>query len=158
MLTTLAIRTLRGNKVSKLKMVKYTLVVVAVLTGLSVLASCGAPPQEQPTKEEMSAAIMVVPNPQIGSRARIDVYGANFEPGETVKLGILIRRAEGTDPVETFIGPESKGAAFQCDDLGTFSVEGVRGPRGAGVYPVRVYDAEDNMIASTVLLVQIPQE
>lgn len=157
---------------TKSKKARFALIGVAIAAVL-ILASCtgpaglagpagpagppgpagpaGAPAVVEP--ERMPPTVMMVPN-MGGARFKADCYGANFEPSETITVCIPITRVEGTVPIETFIGPGGVGGPFEVDELGSFHFSKVRAPQVPGVYPVRVYDEEGEMIASTVIVVE----
>jgi hypothetical protein len=65
---------------------------------------------------------------------------------------LLISRIEGTPAVETATGPGEMGAPFQVDENGSFHLTEIRRAKGEGVYPVRVYDEDGNMIAATIIV------
>lgn len=120
-------------------------IIIAIGSMVTVASTtlAGAPVQSR----TMPPAITAMPNIG-GPGAEIMCYGANFEPGETVKVVYLF-----IPGVENVLGSKAKGLALKVNELGSFSLKSNL-PKPPGVYPIRVYDKDDNMIASTVVVVE----
>ncbi len=133
----------------KAKLTKFALIGILLLTGVLILASCApaaAPPAPAPPKpERMPPSVSVIPN-VAGPAAKITYAGANFEPGEKVKVAILVW------PGSEYL-PSNKGELVEINELGSFMIES-KLPSAPGVYPVRVYDEKGKMIASAAVLVE----
>jgi len=145
--------------IKKSKMFRVILIGIA-LVGVLVSASCAPPtPTESPPTESprMPPAVLVIPNVvEAESGVKVDIVGANFEPGEKVRIVIMY-----SPGVEIVPGAEGKGLTLEVDELGSFWMKGEKitpAPVSPGVYPVRVYDEKGKMVASTLLVVVEPEE
>jgi hypothetical protein len=103
--------------------------------------------------EASPPSVVVMPNVGPG-RYKPDIYGANFEPGQTLTASTLVTRFEGGMPIETYVGPDGVATPFQADDLGSFHLTGSRLARDPGVYPLVVRDEAGNILASTVFIIE----
>jgi hypothetical protein len=134
------------------RLTKITLMSILLLTGVVIFASCV--PTTTPTTtepERMLPAIAVVPNViTVGKATKVQFAGADFEPGEKVRMGVLF-----------FLGVETTpglaGLALEVNELGSFLLADDLNPTAGiippGAYPVRVYDEEGKVIASTLVIV-----
>lgn len=142
---------------TRLKRLRFVLLTSTILLAgvILVFVSCApaapvtAPPAELETAlERMPPAILVIPN--IGTpRQKVDYVGANFEPGEEVMVATLM-----FPDVETNLSGGAEGLTTKVDDLGSFQIKGKKLSLYPGVYPVRVYDKDGKMIASTLVVVE----
>lgn len=145
---------------TKSKKARFGLIAIAVAVFvLASLVSCTVAPAEKApvvTGETAKSSPSVMIDPLVNaSRAKISVYGVNFEPGETLRVGIPIRRIEGTPPVLTFLGLNGEGRSFQADEDGNFILKNNNAPKVPGVYSVRVYNKDLSEIrASTIVVVE----
>ena len=125
---------------------------LAILLAALAFASCAAPAEER-----MPAVLKVVPDVAPPLQYVVNYYGANFIPGEKVKVVILIDLNPGkTDPLENEVAVGAN--SIEVDAVGSFKIEKAKAPRYEGVYPVRVYDEENTVIAAGVLQVKKPEE
>lgn len=146
--------------IKKSKMFKFVLIGIA-LVGVLISSSCApATPVESPTPTGVSRippAVLVIPNViEAESGVKVDIVGANFEPGEKVRIGVMFAPGCENTP-----GKEGKGLALEVDELGSFYMKGEKITPvniSPGVYPVRVYDEKGEMIASTLIVVEEPEE
>lgn len=91
------------------------------------------------------AAVVAIPN--VGtSRATTYIYGADFEPGELVIP--VYRLSVGGVVIENVITTNIYGV--EADELGCFKAK-TKLPGAPGVYPLRVYDEQRNILAVTVV-------
>ena len=142
----------------KYKLVRCVLVCLIMLVGVLTFASCA--PQTAPSagSREAPPSVLAVPN-VAGPRGTVYIVGANFEPGEMVKVAVLMAPPEGGSSYETVISyskdlAAKKGQMLMATDAnGSFNIKS-RAPKTEGVWPVRVYDEDENMIASSTLLVK----
>ena len=136
---------------AKSKLVRCVLAFIVVLVGVLAFASCA--PQAAP-----APSTLAVPN-VAGPRGTVNIIGANFEPGEMVKVAVLMAPPEGGSSYETVISyskdlAAKKGQMLMATDAnGSFNIKS-RAPKTEGVWPVRVYDEAGNMIASSTLWVK----
>ena len=140
--------------IKKSKMFRVILIGIA-LVGVLVSASCAPPtPTESP---RMPPAVLVIPNVvEAEPGVAVDIVGANFEPGEKVRIAVMY-----SPGVEIVPGAEGKGLTLEVDELGSFWMKKEKitpDPVSPGVYPVRVYDEKGKMVASTLLVVVEPEE
>jgi len=134
-------------------MTKLKVFSIVLIGMLFVLVSCvpaaaptpPAPPKPEP--ERMPSVVSVIPN--VGPpRQKVNCVGANFEPGEEVMVASLM-----FPDVETNLSGGAEGLTTTVNELGSFTI-GTQLPLYPGVYPVRVYDKDMKVIASTVMLVE----
>jgi len=142
-----------GSKVSKVNLVKFALIGMVVLVGVLGSVSCiqPTPAVEAP---RMLPVVAVIPNVNT-PKAKVDIVGANFEPGEKVSVYTLIRRGDPeTTHIEQFmfIGGGASGL-IEVDEFGSFQIT-TNIQKETGIYPVRVYDENGEMIASTLFVVR----
>jgi hypothetical protein len=140
--------------VTKLKGVRVILLISTILLTGVVLAFASCAPATAPAKlelepERMLPVVSVIPNVG-GPTASVSYVGANFKPGEKVKVAVGLRPGEEHSP-----GASGEGLAVEVNELGCFMLTGtsVWLPPLPGVYPVRVYDEKGKMVACTVVLV-----
>jgi len=119
------------------------IVVIALMSGSLLEAIAGSQAQSR----SMPPAVTAIPNTGVGG-AKMVCYGANFEPGETVKVVYLVLPG-----VENVLGSKAKGLALKVNELGSFDISSNL-PKLPGIYPIRVYDKDENMIAATVVVVK----
>jgi len=84
---------------------------------------------------------------------KVNYVGANFEPGEKVIITILAAPGEEY----TLYRPTTpeEGLSLEVNELGSFKVNNkIPAQLTPGAYPVRVYNEEGEMLASTVLMVE----
>ena len=87
--------------------------------------------------------------------APVEYFGANFIPGEFVDVVLVMNLDPGrTAPLENAVSNDALG--LQIDVSGNFYIKAPKVPSMPGVYGVRVRDAQGNVIASTVLVIQAP--
>ena len=137
----------------KSKLVRCVLAFIVVLVGVLAFASCA--PQAAPAAKSASMpSVLSVPN-VAGPRGTVNIVGANFIPGEKVKVAVLMAPPEGGSSYETVISYSAKEGQMlmAVDAHGSFNIKS-RAPKTEGVWPVRVYDEAGNMIASSTLLVK----
>lgn len=145
----------------KSKKAKFGLISIAVATVLVLasVVSCGvAPtPAEAPAETgglaKPSPSILVAPLVNAPRDTAWNCYGVDFEPGETLKAGIPIRRVEGTPAILTFFGPGGAGRSFQADDDGNFILENNKAPKNPGAYSVRIYNKDLTEVRATAIIV-----
>jgi len=146
----------------KVKVGKFALTGILLLMGMLIFTSCvpatpvTAPPVEPEESERIPPAVLVIPNVvTAGIKNKVEIAGVNFEPGEKVRIGILFFPGTETTP-----GAEGAGLAIEVNELGSFSLKDNIPPKfvPAGVYPVRIYDEEGKMIASTLVIVEAAEE
>jgi hypothetical protein len=112
---------------------------VASLKGEIASLREAAPVIRQPS------AVMAIPN--VGtSGATTYVYGADFEPGELVLP--VYRVTLGGEVIEIVVTENTYGV--EADELGCFKAK-TKLPGVPGVYPLRVYDEQRNILAVTVV-------
>jgi hypothetical protein len=139
---------------TKLKRLRIVLLISTILFAgvILVFVSCApaAPPVlPKPEPERMPPAVLVVPN--VGKPdTSISYCGANFKPGEKVRITVLLQRG-----LEHIPGKEGAGRAVEVNELGSFILKDAdtKLPSTPGVYAVRVYDEKGEMLASTVVMV-----
>jgi len=143
------------------------LAVICLMVGFVFTTSCApAPTPEEVTslreeiaslREEIAslreaapvtrqpAADMAIPN--VGtSGATTYIYGADFEPGELVLP--VYRMFVGDVVIENVVTVNVY--CVEADELGCFKVK-TKLPGAPGVYPLRVYDEQKNILAVTVI-------
>jgi len=142
-----------GSKVSKVNLVKFALIGMVVLVGVLGSVSCIQP---TPTVEapRMLPVVAVIPNVTT-PKAKVDIVGANFEPGEKVRVYTLISVGdpEKTDMQRYMLGGDVGSGLIEVDESGLFQMTASIQLQ-TGIYPVWVYDENGEMIASTLLMVR----
>ncbi|MBA7502808.1 hypothetical protein ES706_01405 [subsurface metagenome] len=147
-----------GKMIIRSKVAKFVLIGVTLLAGVLIFTSCVPTTVTEPVTEpeRMPPAVLVIPNViEAEPKVKIDIVGANFEPGEEVRISIMFAPGCESTP-----GAEGEGLALEVDELGSFCMKGQSiTPRNImpGVYPVRVYDKDGKVIASTLILVEEPE-
>lgn len=141
--------------IKKSKMLGFILISIVALVGVLISASCAPPTAvESPVPTEsprIPPVVLVIPN-VVAPGGKVAIVGANFEPGEKVRIGILIEPG-----IEFVPGAEGKGLTLEVNEVGSFQMSGEKmTPQNitSGVYPVRVYDEKGEMIASTLFVVE----
>lgn len=123
------------------------LVGIIVLTGLSVGFLNTSVAGSTSKSRTMLPCVLAIPN--VGEpEMSITCYGANFKPGEKVRIVMMV-----FPDIENVLGGKAEGLGLKVDKFGSFSIETVL-PGSPGIYPIRVYDEEDTMIASTLVVVK----
>lgn len=123
------------------------LAVICLMVGFVFTTSCApaAVQAEEAPVIRQPAAVMAIPN--VGtSRATTYIYGADFEPGELVLP--VYRILMGGVVIEILVTVNTYGV--EADELGCFKVK-TKLPGVPGVYPLRVYDEQRNVLAVTVV-------
>ncbi|MFC1917132.1 hypothetical protein ACFLXH_00565 [Chloroflexota bacterium] len=152
---------------------KLLAVLGIVLIGLSMVACAGPVGPSGPAGPAgpPGAAAMAIPErmpptikavPDMGTpRQRIDYYGANFKPGEELKVALLMSPGPLEFATETIVssqgivvGEMAPGGVIIADGVGSFHISRIWLPKEVGIWPVRVYDADGNVIASTLVVVK----
>ncbi len=131
----------------------FTFLGIVLLLAVLGFASCAAPaaPVE---KVRMPSVVEVVPG-SVAPSGKVDFMGANFIPGEKVKVVFVANLSPGK--VGTIENVVAEGAQkLEINAAGTFYVQGMVAPTGEGVYAVRVYDEKGEAVASSMFLVKKP--
>lgn len=145
---------------TKLKRLRFVLLTSTILLAgvVLVFVSCAPaavpPALPKPEPERTPSVVAVIPN--VGKAGeKINYVGANFEPGEKVVVCVLCAPGiENTIYRPTVKLEEELSLGIEVDELGSFGVNNkIPAQLTPGVYPVRVYNEEREMLASTVLLV-----
>lgn len=77
--------------------------------------------------------------------------GIDFTPDTKVRVVMMV-----FPDVENVLGAKAEGLAMKVDAKGRFAIKASL-PENAGIYPIRVYDAEDRMLAETAAVVKKAQ-
>jgi len=138
---------------TKLKVVSIVLIGMLFVLVSCVPAAAPTPPAPPAEPERMSPAVSVIPNP-VEAGKEVTCCGANFKPGEKVRVAIMYFPG-----VETALGSKAvePALALEVNELGSFETKGkvmATLPDLPAVYPLRVYDEKGEVIASTPVLIE----
>ena len=103
-------------------------------------------------KSAPMATIQVVPA-TVAPEAKVEIYGAGFTPGE--EISVCVENLPGIECVWGTYGEGTTSAV--ASDYGTFYIEGGSGtqaPGEPGVYPVRAYNKDRELLAITIIVVE----
>jgi len=98
------------------------------------------------------AMVKVVPS-TAAPKAKVEIYGAGFTPGE--EISVCVENIAGIECVWGTYGEGTTSAV--ASDYGTFYIEassGTKAPKEPGVYPVRAYSKDREMLAITIIVVE----
>ncbi len=139
---------------AKSKVLRVLGICLAVLLTVLVFATCAAPAPAPAEEKKVPPAVEVVPN-SVAPKGAIEYIGSNFVPGGKVNVVFVMDINPGkTEPSENGVAEGAYG--LQVDPTGSFRIKTAAAPEPEGVYGVRVYDQDGNVIASSVFLVKKP--
>lgn len=75
-------------------------------------------------------------------------YGADFTPEQKVRIVMMV-----FPEIENVLGAKAEGLGLKTDKLGSFEVKSGF-PGKEGVYPIRVYNEEGRLLATTLVVVK----
>ncbi len=146
----------------------------AILLAVLILAACRAPSASPAEQTKMLPVVKVVPDTG-APRTAADYYGANFVPGQKVAVAWLVARGtgpKGTIAAESIlssavseegktlitVGKPAERGMLQVDEVGSFCIKGSELPAEEGIWPIRVYSEDGEMLASTLVVVKNPEK
>ena len=134
------------------KVMKVLGIGLVILMAVLVFASCAAP-AAAPAEQEKMPVVKVTP--QVAEpRGKIDYIGANFEPGQKVKVTFTALLSPEATPIENVVATDAN--KIEVDAVGSFLIAGARAPKPEGVWPIRVYNEAGEVIAATLVVVKKP--
>ena len=147
----------------KSKVLKVFSIGLAMLLAVLVFTSCAAP-AAAPAGPKGLPVIQAIPDTGAPS-AKVDYFGANFEPGQKIRVSVLRLLVPNTSPIEQVfssknivVGTAVEKGMLQVDQVGSFHIKTIKLPKEEGVWPVRVYNEAGEVIAATVVVVKKPAE
>ncbi|MFC2001950.1 hypothetical protein ACFLUZ_05580 [Chloroflexota bacterium] len=147
----------------KSKVLKVFSTFLVVLLAVFVFTSCAAP-AAAPAEQKSMPVIKAVPDTGAPS-AKVDYYGANFEPGQKVWASVLDHPVPDMPPIEQVftsknivVGTPAERGMVMTDAVGSFHINKIKLPKAEGVWPVSVYNENGEMIAATAVVVKKPAE
>ena len=118
--------------------------------GLPGSSGPAGPPGEP--RSSAPAMLKVVPS-TAAPKGKVEIYGAGFTPGEEISVCV-----ENLPDIECVWGTYGEGTiSAVASDYGTFYIEkgsGTQAPKAPGVYPVRAYNKDREILAITIIVVE----